>query len=108
MSFPHLTDMSGGAAWSGPSSPWGALMEEWGAKQGLVTPYFRAMAATLASPKGWVPPPSPTGCQGGGMRAHSLKAPQGSHLGVGKQRHLGDKVWEVTGEERMYVLSLGL
>lgn len=71
-------------------------MEEWGARQGLVIPYFRAMAATLASPKGWVPPPSSTDCQGWGMRAHSLKALQGSHLGVGTQRRLGDKVWEVT------------
>lgn len=69
----------------------GGANGRWGAGQGLVIPYFRAMAAALASPKGWVPPPSSTDCQGWGRRAHSLEAPQGSHLGVGKQRRLGTK-----------------
>lgn len=30
------------------------------------------------------------------MRAQALEAPQGGHLGIGKQRCLEDKVWEVT------------
>lgn len=31
------------------------------------------------------------------MRVQALEAPQGGHLGIGKQRCLEDKVWEVTG-----------